>query len=560
MTMNHRSAVQLRVGSLISILVLGVPAAADILRVDFNAGSTTGTGLGSGWGTSAFKYLQDALEVAVSGDQLWVADGAYIPTDGLDSPPSDARAATLSIPAGVRVYGGFDGSGDEDDLADRDVINNPAAILSGNLGSSGNSYHVATIAGGGSGVQARLDGFTVTLGRANGTGSNQNIGAGLLIHWAAAIVNCRLIDNEATENGGAAWVEGTQPVHFVNCVFGNNASTSGSGGAVALNQSRDQLRFREFSNCLFHDNEAEDFGAAIFQQAFIESAIRNCTFAQNRLESDNPNFNSQTIYFQAGSNVHSTITSNIRNTIIWGNGTDEDGGTSIRSNGLIVHVDILSSDVQGTIDFGQPPANTGTVSVVNVDPDYEAPANDNFRLTFFSPSQVLNAGSNTQVPFDALDVDDNAVTSAPTPDLDLTLRIAECVVDLGSYELKDPCVGDLDGDEDVDGADLGILLLAWGICSGTCPADFNCDGVVDGTDLGILLTGWTGTETHPRTCGGGESFAGGGGSSGASEAEAALAQLLNALGLEDFESFIIWMNAIGPANAIAAIEEIMNGG
>jgi hypothetical protein len=41
----------------------------------------------------------------------------------------------------------------------------------------------------------------------------------------------------------------------------------------------------------------------------------------------------------------------------------------------------------------------------------------------------------------------------------------------------------------VDGADLGILINAWGPCPG-CPADLNGDGVVDGTDLGILLSQW----------------------------------------------------------------------
>jgi len=46
---------------------------------------------------------------------------------------------------------------------------------------------------------------------------------------------------------------------------------------------------------------------------------------------------------------------------------------------------------------------------------------------------------------------------------------------------------DLNDDGVVNGADLGILLSAWG-SSG--PGDFNGDGVVDGADLGILLSQW----------------------------------------------------------------------
>ena len=49
--------------------------------------------------------------------------------------------------------------------------------------------------------------------------------------------------------------------------------------------------------------------------------------------------------------------------------------------------------------------------------------------------------------------------------------------------------GDLTGDGKVSGADLGILLGAWGSPG---PGDLNGDGVVTGSDLGLLLGAWTG--------------------------------------------------------------------
>ncbi|MFM8641115.1 MAG: choice-of-anchor tandem repeat NxxGxxAF-containing protein [Planctomycetota bacterium] len=52
------------------------------------------------------------------------------------------------------------------------------------------------------------------------------------------------------------------------------------------------------------------------------------------------------------------------------------------------------------------------------------------------------------------------------------------------------CPADLTGDGQVDGADLGALLGAWGPCSGSCPADLTGDGQVDGADLGALLGAW----------------------------------------------------------------------
>lgn len=52
------------------------------------------------------------------------------------------------------------------------------------------------------------------------------------------------------------------------------------------------------------------------------------------------------------------------------------------------------------------------------------------------------------------------------------------------------CPADLNGNSMVDGADLGIMLGAWGPCAGSCVADLNGDGEVSGNDLGSLLAGW----------------------------------------------------------------------
>jgi hypothetical protein len=52
--------------------------------------------------------------------------------------------------------------------------------------------------------------------------------------------------------------------------------------------------------------------------------------------------------------------------------------------------------------------------------------------------------------------------------------------------------GDINCDGVVDGADLLLLLSAWGECTDPddCPADLDGDGVVDGADLLILLANW----------------------------------------------------------------------
>jgi len=59
---------------------------------------------------------------------------------------------------------------------------------------------------------------------------------------------------------------------------------------------------------------------------------------------------------------------------------------------------------------------------------------------------------------------------------------------------RPPRSGDLDGSGEIDGADLGHLLLMWDATGAStdpnAPADLNGDNKVDGADLGLLLLGW----------------------------------------------------------------------
>jgi hypothetical protein len=51
-------------------------------------------------------------------------------------------------------------------------------------------------------------------------------------------------------------------------------------------------------------------------------------------------------------------------------------------------------------------------------------------------------------------------------------------------ECEQLCPGDLDGDEDTDLSDLGILLASWNLDDG---GDLDEDGDTDLSDLGLLL-------------------------------------------------------------------------
>ncbi|MFO0873133.1 MAG: hypothetical protein U0575_04070 [Phycisphaerales bacterium] len=53
------------------------------------------------------------------------------------------------------------------------------------------------------------------------------------------------------------------------------------------------------------------------------------------------------------------------------------------------------------------------------------------------------------------------------------------------------CMGDLDEDGQVDGADVGLFLSLWGPCTEKhCHQDLNGDGTADAADLALLVAAW----------------------------------------------------------------------
>ncbi|MFM8639204.1 MAG: hypothetical protein ACKOEL_01005 [Planctomycetota bacterium] len=66
-------------------------------------------------------------------------------------------------------------------------------------------------------------------------------------------------------------------------------------------------------------------------------------------------------------------------------------------------------------------------------------------------------------------------------------RWADAVAAAEAMANPPTCPADLDGDGTVGGADLGLLLGAWGTAG---PGDLDGSGTVTGSDLGLLLGGW----------------------------------------------------------------------
>lgn len=106
--------------------------------------------------------------------------------------------------------------------------------------------------------------------------------------------------------------------------------------------------------------------------------------------------------------------------------------------------------------------------------------NGGFPGTVYSFTQALALNWSVTVP--------NLNQGGPSLAGDGTLVVCGNGTVVRAYFTEPPCVpADLNCDGVVDGADLGILLGAWGTSG---PGDLNDDGLVDGADLGILLGAW----------------------------------------------------------------------
>jgi hypothetical protein len=129
---------------------------------------------------------------------------------------------------------------------------------------------------------------------------------------------------------------------------------------------------------------------------------------------------------------------------------------------------------------------TGTPAAAGV------PANSGYRsgiaLTAVAPALPSNIYIRSQaalcagVPTTFVLADVASTTTRFQWPVELNGQLASC----GSASA---CPADQNNDGVVNGADLGLLLGAWGPCP-NCRADINIDGVVNGADLGLLLGAW----------------------------------------------------------------------
>jgi hypothetical protein len=119
------------------------------------------------------------------------------------------------------------------------------------------------------------------------------------------------------------------------------------------------------------------------------------------------------------------------------------------------------------------------------------PGMDDVRLAFDSP--CVNAGDNTALPPDVLDLDGDGNTSEPIPiDLAGAARVQEGVVDMGAYEGEFEAMPPAEGATDLDQGDFVILIPGGGEYDPMASAGaliFNTSGPDDATFVVTQIDG-----------------------------------------------------------------------
>jgi hypothetical protein len=444
--------------AMLAALALLAPGSRSAAQDWFVDASAPAGGDGKSWPT-AFDHLQDALALATSGEEIWVAQGVYAPT--FLSEPPDPRSATFLLPGAVRIYGGFQGG--EATLERRAGLFDQT-VLSGDLGVAGdpadNAYHVVRMLGAPQVAPTVLDGFTIRDGSGLVPGGAQRKGGGVHLTGngpygpVLELGNCRVRDNRAESGGGIAALD-LASLFMRDCIVRDNRaqlnggglfaltswavraynttwvgnSAQGDGGAVFLNSTAPDSIW--FVNGLFHSNRAERGAAAMLKGGPFTSGAGKwfqCTVAFNQAVSEGGGFHAD-----PSSAIPPKL--HVSNSILWGNTLGSGASEQIFGAG----------NVQRTLVEGGWPGAGNLAG----DPLFVDPAAGDLRTAQGSPAH--DSASNLLVPFDLFDFDGDGLAGEPVPrDLDGNLRFGfdpwaagfgvgwpgqdGVVVDMGAYE------------------------------------------------------------------------------------------------------------------------------
>jgi hypothetical protein len=296
-----------------------------------------------------------------------------------------------------------------------------------------------------------LDGFIITAGNADGSGcpnSPAACGGGMYNDDGNPVLrNVIFTANAATSHGGGIFNRGSSTL--IDVSFFNNSTDARGGGIYNVGDNSPQL-----INVTFYGNTANEGGGVYNRNSAAH--IINVTFSGNSAVNGGGLYNYNYLYgtptlIQAtfSNNVASGLgggiynlfgDSIVHNSIVWGNTPDQIYDDSSTPT-------VTYSLVQGaTVYPGTGNINSDPLLVDADGPDDTAgTTDDDLRLQGASPA--IDAGDNSVLPADSLDLDSDGDTTEKIPvDLEGKARLVDDpvvadtgkgtapLVDMGAYE------------------------------------------------------------------------------------------------------------------------------
>lgn len=448
-----------------------------ILYVDVDA---AGADDGTSW-VDGFTDLQSALATYTGTEEIWIAEGTYLPTAGSD------QDITFQIPDACKIFGGFQGNESARNQRDPEIHH---SILSGEIGDpaddTDNSFHVLTL---NNVTNVTLNGIIIEESYAYGGVLNDNGGGIRITDSEIVIANCSISRNRASfaagilldglsvadisnsifeENEADATaciyvlhdaVANIEGVQFTNNTANNGVSAITAPGELYLTESDftsntsgstggtvSASGIFSINRCSFQQNEGGLFAAALYVAPAGDGSVIASVFSGNTTDG-------------GGAGVYCTGAAHIENCLFVANDADEGSAVFTTSQG---HTDIINCTMAGNTGEGpssstiQHEGPTGTMvncilwgnttdnqyestggapdpshciiqgggsgtAIYDLNPEFINPAAGNFSFTSTSPA--FNSGLITAVT-QSLDLQSND-------------RVQHFYVDLGCVEISD---------------------------------------------------------------------------------------------------------------------------